>query len=160
MGRLCEAIQFFDIVNIDNIGREAAVRAKNTVLHHGSKGEVVEDLSKEMPNMRRCVFSHALVIEAVDLCNLPALMVAPKQENAIRIAHLEKDDKSQSLNAVISSVNVVSKKQEICRRGMACNSPEFMQIEELSMNIPDYSDRRRDRHNIFFFCKRLLGKGT
>lgn len=50
--------------------------------------EVVEDVCAVPPDVGGAVLAQTLVVEAVDLCDLPALVVSPDQEHAVRVPHL------------------------------------------------------------------------
>lgn len=55
----------------------------------GRQAEVVKDLGAVAPHGHRAIFAQALVIEAVDLGDLAALMVASDQGDSVRIADLQ-----------------------------------------------------------------------
>lgn len=81
-------------------------------INDGRQAEVVKDLSAVAPHGHGAVFTQALIIEAIDLCDLTALMVAPDQGDAIRIANLKVTTKlglrsrlSLSLRHLLTSVS-------------------------------------------------------
>ena len=50
---------------------------------------VVEKIGKNLPDVSVAVLAQAFIIEAVDLCNLPALVIPAQQEDAVAIAHCQ-----------------------------------------------------------------------
>lgn len=68
---------------------QGATRRAYLAIDDGRQAEVVKDLSAVAPHGHRAVLAQTLVIEAVDLGDLTALMVAPDQGDAVRIANLE-----------------------------------------------------------------------
>lgn len=54
----------------------------------GGEGQVVKDLGAVSPHGDRAVLAEALVVEAVDLCDLPGLVVPPDQRYPVWVAHL------------------------------------------------------------------------
>ena len=70
-------------------GREASVHAEDLVVDHRRQTEVVEDLGAVAPHVHRAVLPQTLVVEAVDLRDLPRLVVAADEGNAVGITHLQ-----------------------------------------------------------------------
>lgn len=66
-----------------------AQRPAYLAIDDGRQAEVVKDLCAVAPHSHRAVFTQTLVIEAIDLGDLAALVVAPDQGDAVRIANLE-----------------------------------------------------------------------
>ena len=58
--------------------------------------------------------------------------------------YLERDKESDSLNAVVSSVHIVSHEQIVCVGRFAANAKELNQIMKLSMDIAAYGYRASD----------------
>lgn len=54
----------------------------------GGEGQVVEDLGAVSPHGDRAVLAEALVVEAIDLGDLPGLVVSPDQRYPVWVAHL------------------------------------------------------------------------
>ena len=67
------------------------MKTENLVFNFGSQWQVVEQISQELPNVCVPVLAHALVIEAIDLGDLAALVVAPEDCDSVSVAHLEAD---------------------------------------------------------------------
>lgn len=58
-------------------------------VHQRGEGEVVEQVCEVLPHVGVAVFPQALVVEAVHLCDLPALVVPPEDCDALPVADLE-----------------------------------------------------------------------
>lgn len=57
----------------------------------GGQAEVVKDLGAVAPHSHRAIFAQALIIEAVDLGDLAALVIAPDQSDAVWVSNLGQD---------------------------------------------------------------------
>jgi len=66
--------------------RKTSVHAENFVVNNRSQCQVVKDLRAVAPHVDRSIFSQALVIKAIHLCNLTTFMIASNQRNAFRVA--------------------------------------------------------------------------
>lgn len=51
--------------------------------------EVVKEIGEVFPNIGSAVHTQAFVVKAIDLCNLTALVVTPRQCDAIGVSHLK-----------------------------------------------------------------------
>lgn len=58
------------------------------IFNQRGQGKVVEKVCEHCPHIRRVVFPDALFIKAVDLGNLPALMISSDHRHSLRITHL------------------------------------------------------------------------
>lgn len=54
----------------------------------GRERQVVEYLGAVSPHRHRAVLAEALIVEAIDLCDLPGLVVSPDQSDPVWITHL------------------------------------------------------------------------
>lgn len=84
------------------------MKAENLVFDQSCKRKVVEKIGKVLPNVCISVFSQTLVIEAVNLRDLPRLMVSAENCDALRIANFQSNEKCDGFDRVISTVNIVA----------------------------------------------------
>ena len=68
------------------------MQTEDLILHHSGKRQVVKQVGEEFPHVGVSVLAHALVVEAVDLGDLAAFVVASQNSQAIPIAHFETDE--------------------------------------------------------------------
>ena len=73
------------------VWRQSSMQTENLILHNSRKGKEIEEISVIFPDVCISVFPEALVIEAIDLCNLSALVIASKNRNSILKADFEAD---------------------------------------------------------------------
>lgn len=92
------------------------MKAEDLVLNECSKGKVVEKVGEVLPDIGIAVLAQAFVVEAIDLSDLSGFMVATKDGDALRIADLESDEQSHSLDGEIATINVVT-----WHSGLACS---------------------------------------
>ena len=86
------------------------MEAENFVFNNCGKRQKIEETGEVLPYVGITIFSEALIIESVDLRNLLTLVISSENSDSIWIPDLESHEKCDSLNRVISSVNVVSHK--------------------------------------------------
>lgn len=82
--------------------------AKHPPIHDRAQVEVVEHLAAVAPHAGRAVLAHALVVEAVHLGDLPRLVVAADEGDAVGVAHLEGEEEEEGLDRVEAAVDVVA----------------------------------------------------
>lgn len=62
------------------------MHAEHLAVDDGGQGEEVEDLATGLPYGRIAVLLLAFFVETIDLCDLPRLMVAADERNAVRVS--------------------------------------------------------------------------
>ena len=72
-----------DLVEGANLGTQAAVHAEDFAVDDGGEDEEVEDLAARLPHGRVAVFLLTLLVEAVDLGDLPGFVVAAHEGDAV-----------------------------------------------------------------------------
>lgn len=86
------------------------------VVDKGGEGEEVKEIGEESPNIGVPVFSETLIIESIHLGDLPRLMVASEDGDAVSIAQLHRYKQGDGFNGVVASVDVVAHEEVICVR--------------------------------------------
>ena len=111
--------------------------AEYRVVDYRREWHVVKELRAIPPYIYAAVLPHAFVVETVYLCDLPALVIAAQQCNAVRIPHLQSDQEHHRLQAVETTIDEIAQEQVICLLSPDISSPlkELLQIIELSVNI-------------------------
>jgi hypothetical protein len=84
------------------------MHAKYTPIHDGGEREVVKDLAAPAPDARRSVLALALVEETIHLRNLARLVVPPDEGDAFWVAHLQRKEEEEGLDAVEAAVDKVT----------------------------------------------------
>lgn len=72
------------------------VRPRHALLKHlcylfvdqGRQGKIIEEVCEVFPHVGVAVLPQALVVEAIHLCDLPALMVPPQYRDAFWVTDL------------------------------------------------------------------------
>lgn len=88
MRHLNLAVNGADLVQRIDGRRQPAMDAEQLIVNERRQAKIVKDLCAVLPNVLRAVLFHTLVIEAVDLGDLSALMVAADQRHAMRVSYL------------------------------------------------------------------------
>ena len=84
------------------------MHAEETVVDDRGQGEVVEHVSTVPPHVERTILSQTFIIEAIDLSDLPAFMVASDKRDKIGIADLISEEQEEGFDAVEASVDEIS----------------------------------------------------
>ena len=108
MGNLLYTIQRTDVIECVDRGTQATVKAENLIIDEGGEGEVVEEVSEVFPDIRIAILSKAFVVEPVHLGDLTRLVVSTEDGDAVGIADFEGNKEGNSLDRVVSTVNIVT----------------------------------------------------
>ena len=73
----------------------------------GSNGQAIEDIDEGFPCLQ-VTPSFAFVVEAVDLGDLPGLVVATDEGDALGVADFEGEEEEEGLDAVEAAVDEVA----------------------------------------------------
>lgn len=66
---------------------KAAMESKNLIFDDRCEGQIVEEISKELPDISVAVFSHALIVKTIHLGDLPTLVIASQNRKSVFVAH-------------------------------------------------------------------------
>jgi hypothetical protein len=108
MRHLLDSVERSDVVKGIDTGRKTAVKAEDLVVDEGGQGKVVEEICEVFPDIGVSVLAQALVVEAVDLCDLSRFVIATKNGDAGRISDLQSNEQCDSLDRIIASIDVVA----------------------------------------------------
>ena len=65
------------------------MQTENLTVHQGGEGQVVEEVCEILPHVGIAVLTQALIIEAIDLSDLPRLVVSSQDGDTATIPHLK-----------------------------------------------------------------------
>lgn len=102
------AVEGSDVVESVDAWRETSVETEDLIVDKGGKGEVVEEVGEVFPYIGIAILSKALIIEAVDLSDLAGFVVATENGDALGVSNFESNEKSDSLNGVVSSIDIIT----------------------------------------------------
>lgn len=91
MRNFLESIDVFDVVDHVQSRAKSAVHRKYLVVDYGADRKEVKNVCELLPDLWRAVFALALGVEAVDLRDLPSLVVATQQAYSLWIPDLEQE---------------------------------------------------------------------
>lgn len=74
------------------------MKTENFILHDSCERQQVEKLGEVFPDICISIFSLALVVESVDLCDLSAFMVSSQNGNSVFVPYFEGDKECHRLN--------------------------------------------------------------
>ena len=84
------------------------MEAEDLVVDQGSEGKVVEEIGEVLPYVGIAVFSKALIIKPIDLCDLAGLVVATEDGDALRISNFQSHKESDGFNGIVTSINIIT----------------------------------------------------
>lgn len=87
---------------------QATMDTKDSPVHHGSKGQVIEYFTTPSPNIAAPIFPLTFVVKAIDLCDLSGFVVASYEGDALGVAYFKGKEKEESLDAVESTIHKVA----------------------------------------------------
>jgi hypothetical protein len=88
------------------------VHAQDFLVYESAHGQTVEDVGEHFPELDR-VAAFALVVEAIDAVDLGAFVIAPQQEEILRVLNLEAEQQRNRLDRLLASVDVVAQEQVV-----------------------------------------------
>jgi len=95
---LLHSVELLDLVEGVYARRESSMETKDLVFHNRGHWKSVKQVSEKLPHVGVSVFSKALIIESVDLSDLPRLMVSSKDSDSFLVSHFEGNEKSDCFN--------------------------------------------------------------
>lgn len=84
------------------------MQTEDLVVDESGERKVVEKIGEVLPNVCVTILAQALVVKPIYLRNLTRLVVAAKNGNPLGISDLQRHKQSDSLNRVITSINIIS----------------------------------------------------
>lgn len=84
------------------------MKTEDLIVNECGEGEVIEEVSEVFPHVCIAVFPEAFVVEAVDLGDLTGFVVTSEDGDSLWVSNLERNQKSDCLNRVVSSIDIVS----------------------------------------------------
>jgi hypothetical protein len=133
-------IEGSDVIKGVDAGGETSVEAEDLVVDQGSEGKVVEEIGEVLPYVGIAVFSKALIIKPIDLCDLAGLVVATEDGDALRISNFQSHKESDGFNGIVTSINIIAHEQIIRVWIWPANSEQLHQVMELTMDVSAYGD--------------------
>ena len=103
-----DSIKLIDLIKSIDGWRKSTMKAENVSLDDSCKWKVIEESCEVLPHVGISVFPQTLIVESINLCDLFGLVITSKDCNSVWISNLEADQKRNSLNRVVPSINVIS----------------------------------------------------
>ena len=111
------------------------MQTENLILDDSCERQIVEEVGEVLPHVGVAVLAEALVVEAVDLGDLSALVVASQDSDSLLEAHFETDEQRDRLDTVVAAVNVVPHEQIVSIRTAPTNLEQLHEVVELAVDV-------------------------
>ena len=98
------------------------METKDWTFNHSWNWEVIEQISKQIPDIRVAIFPLALIVESVNLSDLLAFMISPQDSNSLWIPNLKGDKECYGLYWVVAPIHVIPHEQVVAWRELTANS--------------------------------------
>ena len=82
--------------------------AKHSAVDNCSQSEIIKYLTTPPPHVAAAVFALAFVVEPVNLCNLPRLMVPANKSDTFGISDLQCKQEEERFDAVKAPINKIA----------------------------------------------------
>jgi len=90
MWDLLDAVQRTDVIECVDTGRQTSVETEDLVIDESGQGEIIEEVGEKLPDIRIAIFTEALVVETIHLCDLSGLVVASQYGDPLGISDLQR----------------------------------------------------------------------
>ncbi len=113
---------------------EASVTAEDLLVHDGGDGQAVEAVRERLPQLD-VESPLALVVESVDPVNTGALVVAPEQEEVLRVLDLVGQQEADGLQRLLAAVHVVAQEEVVGLWRKAAVLEQTQQVRVLAVDV-------------------------
>ena len=135
------------------------MHAENLLIDESSDWKSVEDITENLPESDG-VPPLALIVETVDTVDLGTLVVASEEEEVLWILDLVAQEKGNSLNGLLTPIDVVSKEQVVCLRWESSVFKNSKQVIVLAMHITTDLDWSLQFEQVWLVEEDLAGLGA
>lgn len=81
---------------------------KYGIVNDGSQRKIVKYVSAVPPNIQRTIFPKALVIETIDLSNLPTFVISSDKSYHVGISYFIGQQQQESFYAIKTTIHEIS----------------------------------------------------
>ena len=156
VGHLLLSVYGLDLVEGVDVRREASVNAKYLLVDQSSQGQEIEYFSAVAPHVDRAVLAQTLIVKAVDLRDLPALVVASDQRDVLGVPHFESQQQQERLDRVEAPVHEVPHEEVVGSRTVVAHFEQLHQVVELPVDVAADGDGSVDRLDVGLFNQNVF----
>ena len=110
------------------------MHGEDLLIDDGGNGQAVEAVGESLPKLD-VIPPFALIVETVDSVNRSTLVVATKDEEVFGVFDLVCEEKADSLQRLLATVDVVAKEEVVGLRGETAVFEETQEIVVLTVDI-------------------------
>ena len=111
------------------------MHAENSVIYYRCKRQKVENFCAVTPHVDRSIFSEALIVETINLRNLPALMISPNQCDLISIPYFQSKQQQKCLDRMEPTVYKIPHEYVIGLGAVSSHLEELHQVIKLPVYV-------------------------
>ena len=94
-------------------GEREGAKSTDLVLDESGEGEVVEQIGEVSPYVGVSVLPQTFVVETVNLSDLTRFVVSSEDGDTVAVPQLHRDEESDGLDGIVSSVYVISHEEVV-----------------------------------------------
>lgn len=140
MRNFLDSVQLPYLVKCVKMGRETSMETEDIILNNSGQWEIIKQVCEILPHIRTAILSDALIVEPVDLCDLSTFVISSEDCDSVSESHLESDEKGDSLEGVVASVDIITHEEVIGVWAISANSKKLHEIMVLPMDVPTDGD--------------------
>jgi len=135
------ALDFVDVHNVFEFGRDAPVHAQNALVDQCGNGHPVEHVVELLPQFD-VLAPFALVEEALLLVDAGRLVITAQQEEGLGLDDLVDEEQRDDLDRLHPAVHLVTQKKEIAVRRFLEDREYVIEVLELPVDVSQDVQRR------------------
>lgn len=116
------------VVRRERVSACFMMSATYLVFDERSEREEIEEIRKVPPHVGIAVFPQTLVVESVHLRDLPRLVVASEDGDAVAVAQFEGNKEGDGFNGVIPPVDIVTHEEVVGVGRVTANAEELREV--------------------------------
>ena len=132
------------------------MQTENLIFYSRRQRQEIEQICIVFPHICIAIFAQTLIIEPINLCDLSGLVIASQDGDPVLEPHFQGHKEGNSLDWIVTSVDVVSHEEIISVRRFASNFEKFHEVVKLTMYVSAHRDWAFDRLHITLIGKNFF----
>ena len=157
LGRLAQPVDFVEVGERFELGRDSAVDGEELSVKHGGEREALEQLDEQIVDVL-VVLVQTLVAEVEVGGHLATLVVAAQQVHGFGEVELQRQHQDHDLDRKRAAVDEVAEEEELGFLWSAGQRQQLQQVVELAVNVADDGDGVLEVKQVRLLAEQLSGQ--